>query len=133
MADEGWRESLHGELAAGKRRGKRASQPYDTAEWKRRRTTLKDGADCVLCLRFGVRTLAEVADHLIPAADGDFEGALQALCGPCHVLKRRIEGRWRKGELSIAELNLATGREALRLRAAAFGVGADGFRLVRVD
>ena len=66
---------------------------------KARRTALKDGADCVLCLRFGVRMLAEVADHLIPAADGDFEGALQALRGPCHVLKRRIEGRWRKSRV----------------------------------
>lgn len=129
--DESWRSDLHHELSI-RRPSKRVS-PYDTSEWKARRRELKEGADCILCLRFGVQSPAEVADHIVPAADsGDFEGELQPLCLGCHRIKRQIEGRWRKGTLAVTELNLATGKEALRLRAAAFGVGVDGFQLVRV-
>jgi hypothetical protein len=62
--------------------------------------------------------------------DSGFEGALQPLCLECHVIKRKVEGRWRKGTLGISELDLSIGKEGARLRAAAFGVGVDGLALV---
>jgi 5-methylcytosine-specific restriction endonuclease McrA len=132
MVDESWRDALHRDLVAGRRRPKRVS-PYDTRGWKARRSALKYDAACVLCARFRLHEPATIADHVIPTTNGGFEGPLQPLCEDCHRIKRRIEGRWRRGELKVAELYLATGREALRLRAAAFGVGADGFQLVRVE
>ena len=133
MVDESWRDALHQDLVAGKRRPKRIS-PYDTRGWKTRRSALKHDARCVLCARFKIHVAASVADHIIPSADSTFGGELQPLCGDrCHRLKRRVEGRWRRGELGVAELNFATGKEALRLRAAAFGVGVDGYPLVRVE
>lgn len=132
MADEGWRDAVHRDLAAGKQR-KGKPRPYDTREWKQRRAELKDGAGCVLCARFGVYEVATVADHIIPTADSGedfYDARLQPLCAPCHVIKRKIEGQWRKGTLGITELNVATGKEAGRLRASAFGVGVDGLALV---
>lgn len=130
---EDWRADLHRDLAAGRRRSKRIS-PYDTGAWKARRTELKHDAYCVLCARFRLHTPAKIADHIVPVADGGaFEGELQPLCLDCHKIKRVIENAWRKGKLGIAELDLSVGHQALRLRAAAFGVGVDGFQLVRVD
>jgi hypothetical protein len=126
MSDESWRSALHAELTAG-RAGKRQPQPYDTRRWKDRRAALKDGAGCVLCLRFGLHEPATIADHIQPVTNGGaFEGDLQPVCANCHKLKRLIEGRWRRGELPVSELNLAVSREGARLRAAAFGVGVDG-------
>ena len=135
MSGESWRDAVHRDLTAGKRRPKRVS-PYDTRGWKARRTALKYDAACILCARFKLHVPATVADHVVPHANSeeDFHAAtLQALCFDCHKIKRVIENSWRRRELGIAELNFATGKEALRLRAAAFGVGLDGFALVRVD
>jgi hypothetical protein len=125
---EDWREALHADLAAGRRR-KRASRLYDASQWKARRTALKENACCCLCIRFGIYEPATVADHVVPAADSDFAGELQPLCGLCHRLKRLIESRWRKGTLGITELNMSISKEGARLRANAFGVGVDGFAL----
>jgi hypothetical protein len=132
MTDEDWRADLHRDLAASKRRSKRVS-PYDTGAWKTRRNALKHDAVCLLCARFGLQVPGEVADHVMPQADSreDFiEAPLQPLCSPCHVIKRKIEGRWRRGELRISELDLSISKEGARLRAAAFGVGVDGLALV---
>ena len=132
---EDWRSDLHRDLAAGKRRPKRNS-PYDTPGWRARRAELKCDAICVLCARFKIHVPATVADHVIPHANSgeDFhEAALQPLCFDCHKIKRVIENRWRRRELAVTELNFAAGKEALRLRAAMFGVGVDGRNLVRVD
>jgi 5-methylcytosine-specific restriction endonuclease McrA len=131
MADESWRADLHRNLTTSRLR-KRAS-PYSSRAWKARRAELRDGAVCCLCVRFGVQAPAEVADHIIPAADGDFAGELQALCLDCHKIKRVLEGQWRKGVLNARELYLATGKEAMRLRAAAFGTGHDGYPLVQIS
>jgi 5-methylcytosine-specific restriction endonuclease McrA len=134
--DESWRAGLHRDLVGGRRRkSKRPSHPYDTARWKARRTELRDGATCVLCARFGLATMAQVADHIIPALDTEaadfYDAPLQALCLDCHKIKRKIESAWRRRELNIRELDLSQSREGARLRAASFGVGVDGFPLVR--
>lgn len=132
MSDESWRTELHRQLIAGRSR-KKAPRPYDSRGWKSRRSEVKDGAECCLCARFGQHVPAEVADHIVPAATAGFDGALQPLCQLCHRIKRVLEGQWRRGSLNVSELNLATGRAAMCLRASAFGVGLDGFQLVRVD
>jgi HNH endonuclease len=133
MMSEDWRAAVHRELAAGRRR-KGPPKPYDTRGWKQRRAELKDGAVCCLCARFGLAVPATVADHVVPVTNGgDFEGELQPLCFECHKIKRVIEGRWRKGTLAITELNLAVGRQAMHLRAAAFGVGIDGLLICRAS
>ena len=126
--DEGWRADVHADLTAGRKR--RPQSPYSTPEWRARRAALKEGACCVLCARFGLQEPATVADHVVPAVDSRaFDGPLQALCEPCHKIKRRLENMWRRKELGIGELNLATGKEAYRLRAHAFGVAVDGLPL----
>ena len=126
MSDESWREALHADLTAGRRR-KRELQPYDTREWKRRRDALKGDAFCILCLRFGVHTPAAIADHVVPVTSGDdFAGQLQALCTACHRVKKLVEGQWRRGALLTSELDFRISREAARLRAP---VGADGFAI----
>ena len=134
MSDESWRTDLHRDLAP--RRSKRVANPYDTIEWKHRRAELKDDTPCCLCIRFGVYERATVADHVVPHANSgeDFHAAaLQALCFDCHKIKRVVENQWRRRELHVSELNFATGKQALRLRAHVFGVGVDGRDVVRID
>jgi 5-methylcytosine-specific restriction protein A len=56
---------------------------------------------CVLCLEAGRVTIATIADHLVPLAEGgpDTEANTQPLCKACHDVKSQAEaarGRTRR-------------------------------------
>jgi 5-methylcytosine-specific restriction enzyme A len=91
-------EFLHGEERT---RWKRASFKFRRANpW------------CLSCFSaLGLLTRATIVDHVVPHS-GDFEKFwnmenLQPVCGRCHnVVKRELEARWRRSELSDADLRL---------------------------
>lgn len=67
------------------------------ANQERRRRVFRRNPLCVPCEAAGRVTLATVADHIVPLADGgrDSEDNLQGICHDCHVAKTSDENRTR--------------------------------------
>ena len=86
---------------------------YST-EWTQFAARFLDASPwCWGCASIGVQTRATVLDHVIPVADAlerllDPENA-QPLCKCCHdTVKRSLELRWKRGEISAADLRMGS-------------------------
>ena len=108
---------------------------YST-EWTQLAARFLDASPwCWGCASIGVQTRATVLDHVVPVTDAperllDPENA-QPLCKHCHdVVKRELERRWKRGEISAADLRMGS-----RVAIAAVrrwhrpAVGPDGFAI----
>lgn len=85
--------------------------------------------------QYGVQTPAVLLDHIVPMTDAlerllDPHG-VQPLCRSCHdQAKRELERRWKRGEISAADLRMGS-----RVAIAAVrrwhkpAVGVDGFAI----
>lgn len=100
---------VHRGMGYERDRGSASDRGYDrrwaraAAEFKRRYPW------CLGCAAIGVRTLTDVADHIIPHR-GDrskFDGPVQPACAWHHnAIKPILEARYERGEITAAALRL---------------------------
>jgi 5-methylcytosine-specific restriction enzyme A len=117
--DDDWRSMLHRDLEESRERkraekiaarGERAM--YVDYEWQAQRDEqLERFPHCLGCEACGRgQVKAEIADHLVPrthSSEPFFTSELQSLCKHCHdVVKRRLEVRYRAGEIKRNDLRM---------------------------
>lgn len=80
-------------------RGTTTARGYGALHRKRRAVVLSRQPLCLACQALGRTTPATVDDHIVPISHGGSVSDLdnhQALCAPCHNLKRSAESRGRQ-------------------------------------
>jgi hypothetical protein len=105
---------------------------YQTGLWYKRAARQKRlHPVCLGCAAIGRTTAAEIADHVIPIAQGGdlLRGELQSACRKCHdTVKRELERRFKLGQATVNDLRLdsAMAKQLARRQRGVMRYGIDG-------